>query len=406
MHTLSCRIAENMVQYKGATATVVAIVESKEKNVMKTLITGGRVWRTEHTFANDCAVLIRDDVILAVGDAARAYAADETVDATGYTLLPGLVDVHTHGRCGFDFCGADERQMGLMREDYARHGVTAVFATLASGTREEWLSSIQAIEVCGYDGIHFEGRYLNPAKRGAHAAHLLGALNADELASFLKHVHIPCHVSAALELDTDGSFCAKALEYGATLGLGHTCATADETREAIRRGATSFTHLFNAMPPLHHREGGAVAVALNGSGYGEMIVDGVHICADVVRLAYRCLGGERTVLITDSMSATGCADGNYSIAGMPVVVQNGRALTNEGAIAGSTLNLWDGVKNLMSFAGIGLADAIACATINPARMVGIDTRVGSIEVGKRADLLLVNADNELQCVWYRGKKLG
>ncbi|MBQ9784926.1 MAG: N-acetylglucosamine-6-phosphate deacetylase [Clostridia bacterium] len=372
---------------------------------MKILIMGGRVFRADRTFADQCPILLEDGQILAVGKNCDAVCADRVLDATGYTVLPGLVDVHTHGRMGFDFCGATAEEMRLMRADYARRGVTTVMATLASGTREEWINSIAAIEESGFDGIHFEGRYLNPAKRGAHAAHLLGALDANELDSFLKLVHIPCHVSAALELDADGSFSKKVLEHGATLGLGHTCATAADARMAIARGATSFTHLFNAMPPLHHREGGAVAVALNGGGYGEIIADGVHICADVVRLAYRSLGPDKTVLITDSMAGTGCPDGNYSIAGMPVLVKDGRALTTDGAIAGSTLNLWDGVKNLMHMAGIGLADAVACATVNPARMVGLDDRVGRIEVGLRADLLLVNGENEICHVIACGREI-
>ena len=372
---------------------------------MKTLMEGGRVFSSDRAFLQNCPILIEDGRIVAVGDACRAYEADERIDATGFTVLPGLVDVHTHGRIGFDFCGATEEQMRLMKADYARHGVTSVMATLASGTREEWLYAIDAIQSCGFDGIHFEGRYLNSAKRGAHAAHLLSDLNAEELEFFLSRVHVPCHVSAALELDADGSFSQKALACGATLGLGHTCATADEARLAIKRGATSFTHLFNAMPPLHHREGGAVSVALNGGGYGEIIADGVHICPDMVRLAYRCLGADKTVLITDSMAGTGCPDGDYSIAGMPVVVKDGKALTVEGAIAGSTLNLWDGVKNLMSMAGIGLADAVACATVNPARMVGIDGEVGSIAAGRRADILFVNGENEICRVFVGGREL-
>lgn len=370
---------------------------------MKTLLKGGCVFFEDHSFLKDCPILVEDGVILAVGDACDAYTADETTDVTGYFVLPGLVDVHTHGRIGFDFCGASEEEMRAMKADYARHGVTSVMATLASGTQKEWIDSIAAIEACGFDGIHFEGRYLNPAKRGAHAPHLLGALDAKEMAAYLELVHIPCHVSAALELDADGSFSDTVLKKGATLGLGHTSATADEARVALSRGATSFTHLFNAMPPLHHREGGAVAVALTGGGYGEIIADGVHICPDMVRLAYQCLGADKTVLITDSMAGTGCPDGDYSIAGMPVVVKDGRALTTDGAIAGSTLDLWDGVKNLMAFAGASLADAVACATVNPARMVGIDDKVGSVAVGKRADLLLVNEDCELCRVYAAGR---
>lgn len=290
-----------------------------------------------------------------------------------------------------------------MKADYARHGVTSVMASLASATKEEWIRSIERIEACGFDGIHLEGRYLNHAKKGAHASELLSPLDAADLSECLFHIHVPCHITAALELDQDGSFASCALAHGATLGLGHTCATAEEAKLAVARGATSFTHLYNAMPPLHHREGGAVSVALNGGGYGELIADGIHISPDMILLAYRCLGKDKSVLITDSMAGTGCPDGNYFIAGMPVIVKDGRALTLEGVIAGSTLDLWDGVRNFMVFTGAPLADAIACATINPARMVKIDDHVGSIEAGKRADLLIVNAENEICRIFACGE---
>ena len=372
---------------------------------MKRLIKGACVWREDHTFEEDCAVMIENDRISAVGNNIDDRKVDEVINAAGMTLLPGLVDVHTHGRIGYDFCDANAEEMKKMKADYEKRGVTSVMATLASAPLTDWYRAIADIETVGFAGIHFEGRYLNHAKKGAHAEHLLAPLDAEELSKILAHVTLPCHVSAALELDTDGSFSACALENGATLGIGHTCATAEEARLALSRGATSFTHLFNAMPPLHHREGGAVSVALCGGGYGELIADGVHICPDMIRLAYRCLGKDKTVLITDSMAGTGCPDGDYAIAGMPVVVKNGRALTPDGVIAGSTLNLWDGVKNLMSFAEIGLEDAIACATLNPARMVGIDKEVGSIAVGKYADLLLTDKNGTIRQVFKRGTSL-
>lgn len=370
---------------------------------MKRLIKGARVWREDHMFEEGCNVLIEGDRIAKVGCKGDLLNADEVIDGESLTLLPGLVDVHTHGRCGYDFCDASAEEMKKMKVDYERLGVTSVMATLASAPLEDWYRAIEDIQSAGFAGIHFEGRYLNPAKKGAHAPELLVKPNSDELQTLLDLVTLPCHVSAALELDEDGSFAQRALQNGATLGLGHTSATAEEARVALSRGATSFTHLFNAMPPLHHREGGAVSVALMGGGYGELIADGVHICPDMIRLAYRCLGGDKTVLITDSMAGTGCPDGDYSIAGMPVVVKNGRALTPDGVIAGSTLNLWDGVKNLMDFADIPLEDAIACATLNPARMVGLDAEVGSILEGKFADLLLVNANNEICRVFKRGE---
>lgn len=371
---------------------------------MKTLLTGGRVL-LDRGWQEDCPILWEDGTILAVGAACDGMASDRVIDAVGLTVLPGLVDVHTHGRAGYDFNTASAEEMAQMKRDYARNGVTTVFATLASDTAEGWHRSIRNIKQSGFDGIHFEGRYLNAGKRGAHAAELLTPLDADELETFLSEIDIPCHISAAFELDTDGSFAACAKRYGATMGLGHTMATADQAREAILGGVTSFTHLFNAMPPLHHREGGAVSVALCGGGFGELICDGMHICPDMIALAYRCLGTDRTVLITDSMEATGCADGEYAIAGQPVVVKNGKALTLDGALAGSTLNLWDGVKNLMRFAGVSLEDAVRCATYNPARMVGIDGKVGSIRAGKRADLITVDDTLTLRGVIANGELL-
>ncbi len=369
---------------------------------MKTRLNGARVWMRDHSFLENGSVLFEDGVILAVGAECDAYSADLVRDLSGKVLIPGLVDVHTHGRIGYDFCDADKEALMQMKEDYARHGVTSVMATLASDTVEHWISAISRIEACGYAGIHFEGRYLNQKKRGAHAEHLLALPDAKELSLLLSHVTLPRHISFAPELDPDGRFLARAIELGATVGMAHTEASADVARRALHAGARSFTHLFNAMPPLHHREGGAVSVALSEGGFAELIADGVHICPDMVRLSYRNLGAHRTVLITDSMAGTGCPDGEYSIAGLPVTVKNGRALTHEGAIAGSTLNLFDGMKNLMEFADVPMEDAVACATLNPARMVGLDECVGSIEVGKRADLLVLDGDCRLLDVYANG----
>ena len=363
---------------------------------MKTMLCGGRVFQ-KGQFVENCPILWEDGVLLAVGEGCKTMTADEVIDAKGYLVLPGLVDVHTHGRGGYDFVTATADEMQRMKRDYARHGVTSLFPTLASATLDEWNRAIDAIIASGFDGIHLEGRYLNPAKRGAHAAELLAPLDAEELELILSRVSIPCHVSAAFELDINGAFAACAKRHGATMGLGHTAATNEQTKQAMARGVISFTHLFNAMPPLHHREGGPICVALNGTGYGELIVDGMHISPDVVRLAYRCLGKARTVLVTDSMEGTGCDDGVYSIAGQSVTLKGGKALTAYGALAGSTLDLWDGVKNLMRFAESPPEDAIVCATEAPARMVGIFDRVGSIDEGKRADLLLVEPKTLTLC---------
>lgn len=330
------------------------------------------------------------------------YYAEEGVDLEGCAIVPGLIDVHTHGRAGYDFVSASPEALHKIAADYAKHGVTSVMPTLASAPFEDMLNrtaDINAFERKGAEadfcGVHIEGRYLNPLKRGAHAEALLKPLKAEELEAAVFRMCRSLHISAAFELDTDGSFAAKAKEIGATLSLGHTDASFAEARHAEENGVTAYTHLFNAMPPLHHRDGGAVCAALTGSCLCELICDGIHVAPQMIKLAYSMLGYRRTVLISDSMEATGCPDGEYSIAGNPATVKNGIALTPDGALAGSTLTLDRAVNNLISFCGIPLTEAILCATENPAREIGVFESRGSVDVGKRADLLIINGTERL-----------
>ena len=244
-------------------------------------------------------------------------------------------------------------------------------------------------------GTHLEGRYLNPKRRGAHAADLLVAPDASEMEALMERVEGARHISAALEQEGGEEFLRRALSMGATVSLGHTDADFEQASALIDKGVTGLTHTFNAMPPLHHRDGGAVAAGLlSESAYCELICDGFHIAPHMVKLAYR-LAGRRLTLITDSMEATGCPDGEYSIAGNPVTVKDGKARTHDGAIAGSTLSMWEAVQNLRRFAGATLEDAVYAATMAPAREVGIDGEVGSIEVGKRADLLILENEETI-----------
>ena len=212
------------------------------------------------------------------------------------------------------------------------------------------------------------------------------------------------HVSAALELDSDGSFTQAVIENRATLGLAHTDATFEEAQAAFERGAVSLTHTYNAMSPFHHRDGGTVGAGLlNDKVYCEIIADGFHVSPEAVKLAYK-MKKDKLVLITDSMEATGMPDGEYSIAGLPVTVKDGKARTHEGAIAGSTLSLLDGVKNLAAFAGITFNEALYHATIAPAKMLGIFDTVGSLEAGKIANMLVLDNENNVQEVIFEGQE--
>lgn len=389
----------------------------------RTLIVGARLLDSDTATFFEGELLLEDGLIAMIGAPDTLPRTDAALyDAKGAYLCPGLIDIHTHGRAGGDFVDADESLLLAMSRSYLRAGVTTVMPTLASAPYEEFpraaarlAAAAKQADGARFLGIHLEGRYLNPKKRGAHAPHLLAPLDPGELAALHGCLcapygnDLPVRMSAAFELDADGAFLRRAKELGIALSLGHTEADYETARTLIAQGVNCFTHLFNAMPPLHHRGGGAVAACLEGDAYGEIICDGFHIAPHMVALAYRLLGRERTVLISDSMQGTACPDGNYSIAGMDVVVLDGKAYTTDGAIAGSTLDLLAGVRNLIRFTGAPLADALLCATQNPARAAGIDHRVGSLRVGLAADLILLQGEGEnvtLSDIWVGGVSKG
>ena len=374
------------------------------------IIKNANVWDdTSFSFVRG-DIHIRHGVIDAIGDLSN-MVDDCVIDAEGKPVIPGFIDVHTHGGAGHDFVGVSAEDLHEMASFYASHGVTSVMPTLASAPLPEMEDAakrmtafVPAADEADFCGVHLEGRYLNPTKKGAHAPHLLAPLNAKELDCEGFRKCRALHITAAYELDTDGSFAEAAKAIGATMGLGHTAATYTEAKAAEERGISSYTHLFNTMPPLHHRDGGTVCAALEGDRYAELICDGIHIAPEMVRLAARLKGREHLVLVSDSMEATGSCDGEYFIAGNPVVVKNGKALTPEGALAGSTLTLDVALRNLMKFTGMCLGDAVSCVTANPAKQVGVFDRIGSIAVGKQADLLILSGENnpQVETVILRG----
>ena len=348
------------------------------------------------------SLLIEDGIIRAIGSVDTEDA--ETIDAEGAYLLPGLIDVHTHGRVGLDFVTCEEKDLGTLAADYARYGVTTVMPTLASAPLEKMYGMTDAINrfspkpnEADLFGVHWEGRYMNPEKRGAHAPEYLAPPRAEELENEVFRMCRRLHISVALEMDGGEAFAKQAHAIGATLGLAHTTAGYAEAKKWEEKGIRSYTHLYNAMPSLHHRDGGAVCAAFEGDAFAELICDGIHISPEMIRLAYRNKGPERISLISDSIEAAGMADGDYNIAGLPCVVKNGIArAADNGVLAGSTLSLNTAVNNLVDFCSIPLTDAILCATETPAKQVGIFDTVGSIAVGKRADLLFSTRGDRLE----------
>ena len=382
---------------------------------MKTLYTNANIYDSDVKEFILGELCVEDGMIsyIAGGLFASDHSDVEVVDLGGAYLVPGFVDVHSHGRASGDFVCADKQRLEQMTVSYVNSGVTSIMSTLATSAYDELCAAIDRI--VDYDGkyaeailgIHLEGRYLNPKFKGAHAEWLLAEPDAAEIAELVRKMSRAglVHVSAALELDKSGDFTRAAIENGATVGIAHTGANYEEAQLAFDRGAVSITHTFNAMTPLHHRDGGVITAALNNDEvYCELIADGFHVAPAVVKLLYN-MKGEHTVLVSDSMEATDCPDGEYSIADLPVTVRDGKATTREGAIAGSTLSLIDGIKNLANFAHIRFEDALYCATASPAMMVGAYDSVGSLDVGKRANMLVLDDEFNVKSVILDGNKV-
>lgn len=369
------------------------------------ILYGGLVYRTEERCFEAMDLWIEDGMIRGVGPRGAFDACEgERISVEGKWLVPGLIDVHTHGRIGFDFVSASEEEILRMAEDYVRHGVTTLMPTVETATYEQMLAMTDLLNryvpkegQANFCGVHWEGRYMNPEKRGAHALPLLSPPVAEELEAKVLRMCKKLHISVALEMDRDGSFAAKAKEMGATLGLAHTTATYAEAKRAEENGIVSYTHLYNCMPPLHHRDGGAVCAALEGDKYAELISDGVHISPEMIRLATRAKGVDRITLISDSVAAAGYPDGHYAVGGLPITVKDGIARTDEnGALAGSTLSLDTAVNRFSEFCGLPLTEAILAATKNPAMQVGVYDTYGSIDEGKSADILVLPTPDRLE----------
>ncbi len=341
----------------------------------------------------------------------------EIVDLDGKYLVPGLIDVHTHGIGGHDFNAATKDEVQKMRMCYAKAGTTSVMATFASQTPDNLVKYIcetneNRNKDDGYAniiGVHIEGRYLNPVKKGAHSEKLLEKPRLDELERLTEVMTpTPMHFSLAPELEGAEAFIKQIKKLGGTVGIAHTNATYEESMDAISWGATSFTHTFNAMTSVHHRMPGATVCAMTcDEAYAEVISDGEHLHPAIVNLIYKSKPSDKMVLITDSMAATGEPDGEYSIAGSPVTVVNGRAIIlPSGTIAGSTLTMFKAITNMMKFCILPLEKVIKYATVNPANMVGAKN-VGKIEVGYSADFIVINDKiaPKLDGVYIGAKKL-
>ena len=340
----------------------------------------------------------------------------EIIDAAGCYVIPGLLDVHFHGCIGEDFSDASADGLQKMADYELSEGVTYICPagmTLA----EEQLTGIcrnaanhKKTSSAGAElvGVHLEGPFLSQAKKGAQNSDFLHKPDADMLLRLQKEADgLVKLVTLAPEEENGLEFTKRAVEAGIHVSIGHTAADYDTALAAFQAGADHVTHLFNGMPPIHHRAPGVIMAAFDSPGVRpEIICDGVHIHGSVIRGTFRLFGADRMILISDSLRATGMPDGQYTLGGLDVkVVGKLATLVSDGAIAGSATNLMDCMRTVVKEMGIPLETAVACATMNPAKSLGVYEEYGSITEGKKANIVLLDKDLELQAVIKDGVRL-
>ena len=345
-----------------------------------------------------------EDTVTAVGQ----LPGEADFDAAGCYVIPGFIDIHTHGAVGEDFSDGKAEGLQPMADYYADHGVTSFLATTMTLQEKDLLPAMEAIRAfsprnaakCA--GVHLEGPFLSYAKRGAQAAECLHKPDA----AMFDRLNAACGgqvklVTVAPEEEGGMDF-IREVSKKCTVSLGHTTADYDTAMAAFAAGATHATHLYNGMPSLLHRAPGVIGAAFDAGASVELICDGLHIHPSVIRATHQ-LFGEKLNLISDSLRCAGMSDGSYELGGQPIVVKNGKATLLDGTLAGSSISLLDAVRNVVRF-GLPLEDAVYAASTAPALAVGL-TDTGAIREGMAADLLVLDKDLNLLAVYVDGKKV-
>ena len=369
------------------------------------ILENGTVFCDDFVFRNmDLATA--DDTICALGDA----LGQDVLDASGCYVVPGLVDIHLHGAMGADFSDAAPEAIHTIAQFLLQQGTTSFLGTTMA------LPEAKLFDICNtarplvdqsipgqavLRGINLEGPFFSQEKRGAQNSDYI--IPADfALFSRLYETSGERVRTLAIAPETEGAldFIQEAASLCA-LSLAHTAADYDTAMRAFSLGANHVTHLFNGMTPFSHRDPGVVGAAFDSGAYVELITDGVHIHPSVVRATFQLFGDERICLISDAICACGMADGQYELGGQTVIVSGNTSTLPGGGLAGSVTTLADCMQTAISF-GIPFEQALRAATLNPAKSVGIDDQVGSLTVGKRADILVLNPDYTLKHVIFGG----
>lgn len=364
------------------------------------IIKGGKVFQEDGSFLEQ-ALYINDHRLV---DKAEYQDDGKVIDAEGLLVLPGLVDIHSHGAAGEDFSDGNPEGLKKILQYEKRCGITSYCPTSMTFPKERLrqifasIKGAQTEEGAKVVGINMEGPFLDPVKKGAHVEEWIAAPDAAFVRELNQDVDgLVRLVTLAPNMEGAEEF-IKEMHEEVCISLGHTAADYDCASRAMKLGAHHVTHLYNAMQPFGHRAPGLIGAAMDDPEcMVELICDGYHIHPSAIRAAFRLFGPERVILISDSMRATGMENGTYELGGQEVTVKDRKAVLKDGTLAGSATNLFGCMCKAIEF-GVPVDQAIFAATRNPARSIGIYDRTGSVHTGKEADILLLTENFELKRV--------
>jgi N-acetylglucosamine-6-phosphate deacetylase len=358
------------------------------------------------------SILIEDGLISKVLPSRPDTITDvDIIDAHNQLVIPGMIDIHVHGAWGSDTMDdVDDESIKRMSRFFASKGVTGFLPTTVAASQNDILKSIERIN--GFNdwtdgsrvlGIHLEGPYLDHQFRGAQPEQHLRPAKAGEYLPWLetgmvKLMTVAPEIEGVLDLIETGQ------KFGVRFAVGHSKANFEQVTRAIDLGLTQVTHIFNGMPSIHHREPGILGAVLTDERvFVQMIADGIHIHPAIIKLIMRAKGVNKTVLITDSISATGMHDGHYKLGDQIVDVKDGIARTSSGSLAGSTLSMDKAILNTMNYTNLPFDEVLLSATKVAAESVGIDDRFGKIQSGYHADLVILDDKFTPQLTIINGK---
>jgi N-acetylglucosamine-6-phosphate deacetylase len=353
-------------------------------------------------------IAVADGTVTAVTPAA-VTPADREIDLDGGWLLPGFVDTQVNGGGGVLFNDqVDVEAIANIGAAHARYGTTAFLPTLISDTPAQIAAALAAVDaaieqgVPGVVGIHIEGPFINEVKRGIHEAHRIRRLDDVILATLTAPHRGRVMLTLAPEL-CDEEDIRTLVRHGVIVSAGHSDATYDEAQRAIGAGLTGFTHLFNAMSPLHHRNPGAVGAAFDSDTYCGLIVDDVHLHPAVVRLAIHAKGKDRIMLVTDAMPSVGTDVSEFTLQGKRIAVKDGVCIFEDGTLAGTHLDMASAVRKTVEVTGLPVTDVSAMASATPAAFLSLQHSIGAIAPGRRADWAWLDTGLQPRATWIGGK---